>query len=135
MGSLWILLYTGGCLWETSESEDIKTTGLHLEVGIVEEPDETVTISMDLFVGGRWGNRVNLTGDDRWEVNGEPTKSGVVPTSLDRTYEITLIRSDERLSTTVTLPEKPIISQLDPADYVEWNEDLTVYWDPCHQRS
>ena len=128
--ALWLLVFASACHWETSASEDIRSSGLYLDVQIMEESDDVVRMSLNLFVGGRWGNRVILTGEDRWEVNGAPAESGDVFSSADRSYEISLVRSDERLTTTVTLSKRLDITELEPADSVGWNEVLTVYWIP-----
>ena len=130
LGTLWMLVLVSACNWVHSDSEDIKTSGLYLDVQLTEESEGAAYITMSLFVGGRWGNRVFLTGEDHWEVNGEPSESGEVHTSSSRTYEITLVRSDERLSTTVALPEPLVITELEPAEVVSWSETLTVYWTP-----
>lgn len=71
-------------------------------------------------------------GIDRWVVfGGSQAVSGLsakrAPSS-DGIYELTLVRSDEAITTTVQVPERPTISSTTPDALVNDGDQLTIEW-------
>jgi hypothetical protein len=127
-------LGSGGCATTAStRSENVKTSGLYADLDVTHELDHSVTVSASLHVGGRYGTSVTLSGADRWEVNGEafpasdPESTVIAPTS-DSTYNVTFVRSDEQVATTIVAPASPAILSLTP-DQIRSTDKLTITWD------
>ncbi|HLG21018.1 MAG TPA: hypothetical protein VI895_14545 [Bdellovibrionota bacterium] len=127
-------LASGGCATTAStRSENVKTSGLYADLSVTHRPDDSVTVSASLHVGGRYGTSVTLSGVDHWEVNGEafpasdPGSTLIAP-AADSTYNLTFVRSDEQVTTTIVAPANPTILSLTP-DKIRVTDRLTITWD------
>ena len=84
-------------------------------------------------VAERYGTSVTLSGVDHWEVNGEafpasdPGSTLIAP-AADSTYNLTFVRSDEQVTTTIVAPANPTILSLTP-DKIRVTDRLTITWD------
>jgi len=128
------VLASGGCATtESTRSENVKTSGLYADLNVIHRPDDSVTVSASLHVGGRYGTSVELSGADHWDVNGEafpasdPGSTRIAPTA-DNTYNLTFVRSDEQVTTTIVAPANPTILSLTP-DKIRVTDRLTITWD------
>jgi len=122
-------LASGGCAPRT-DSENVETSGLYAILRVTHQLDNAVSLAASLRVGGPTGTKVSLSGADHWEVNGEtfpPQLSHIAPTA-DNTYNLTFVRSDEQVTTTVIVPASPTILGLTP-DKVRYNDRMTIAWD------
>jgi hypothetical protein len=108
----------------------VATSGLYPTLRVTHQLDGAVSLSASLRVGGPTGTKVSLSGADHWEVNGEtfpPHLSHIAPTA-DNTYNLTFVRSNEQVTTTVIVPASPAILSLAP-DQVRSNDRMTIVWD------
>jgi hypothetical protein len=142
---LWIVVLgaglslTGGCA--VVESQDVKTSGMWAHFIIEHYPDDSVVAWAVLRVGGQSGTIIDLMGGDYLECNGTRmteyveaitnfhwNRAVISPDALG-TYEFTLIRPDEEVSTLVTTPALPFIISTDPDVTLTAGTQLEVTWD------
>lgn len=142
---LWIMLQaaglslTGGCA--VAESSDVKTSGMWAHFVIDHHPDDTVVAWAVLRVGGQTGTIIDLVSGDYLECNGTRmteyveaitnfhwNRAVISPDNLG-TYEFTLVRPDEEVSTFVTTPAFPTIISTNPDSTLNAGTYLGITWD------
>lgn len=129
-----------GCT--VSDSTDIKTSGIWAHYTVEHDAANSVTVWGTLRVGGSLGNIVDLTAGEHLEVNGtsmtewvEPFTNyhwsrAVISPTADGVYDIDFVRLEgEVVSSTVVVPDRPMISGLEPANLVVTDDQLTITWD------
>lgn len=126
--SLLILVAASACTY--TDSENVKSSGIYAHYSVVHEVDDRVKIAARYTVGGPLGTVVVLSGEDHLEVDGQAINglSAVRAPSSDGTYDLTLVRSDEAITTTVTVPAKPAISSTTPGTMLRDGDTLTIAW-------
>jgi len=124
-----------------TDSTNVKTSGIWARYTVEHDAHDTVTVRGVLRVGGSTGTIVDLTAGEHLEVNGtnmtewvEPITNyhwsrAVLSPDVDGIYDIDFVRLDELVPSTVVVPDRPLISSLDPADVILSEEVLTIYWD------
>ncbi|MGM0595509.1 MAG: hypothetical protein ACQES9_00565 [Myxococcota bacterium] len=130
--------FIGAC--STTESENVKTSGIWAHYRIVENTDGEIYGYAVLRVGGNTGTMVDLVGDDTVECNGVKLTEYVEPITNyrwnraqvsedpDNLYDFTFYRVDEEVTTTLELPAPPFIETLSATELYD-GDDLTIGWD------
>ena len=125
----------------TTESSNIKTSGIWAHYVIDEYSDgETIAWGV-LRVGGATGTIIDLVGGEYLECNGTRMTEYVEPLTnfhwnraaltqaQDGVYDFTLIRTDEEITSTITGADFPTIDTTTLPDHVYGGEPLEVNWD------
>lgn len=133
------ILGTTAC--STTESENVKTSGIWARFTVEHHPDGDVVCWAVLRVGGGTGTVIELSGGEHIRCNDiqmseyfEPVTNfrwnrAIVPEDLDGIYDFLFVRTDEEINTSIVMPELPLIYDLFPDDVVLEGEALTIYWD------
>lgn len=135
----WATGLASGCT--VVDSEDIKTTSLWAHYWLEQEVDESVVARGEIRVGGPLGTVVDLSGGEHLRVNDvrltewlDPVTNyrwsrGLVPPDPNGRYLVDLVRTDEVLTTTIEMPEVPVILDTFPEEVVQTMDRITVWWD------
>jgi hypothetical protein len=132
-----------GC--STTESENVKTSGIWARFEVDHYWDGEVICWGVLRVGGQSGTMVDLSGGEFLDCNGVLMDEYVEPVTDYRwtraevaedpegIYEFYFDRmNDADVSTIVEVAPAPFIDELVPSDVVYGGEALSVYWDPTY---
>jgi hypothetical protein len=123
------VLQSGACA--RTDSENIRTSGIWATIVVDQERADRVEIDVNLRVGGITGTIIDLSGEDHVTVNGEEIlglHEDIAP-SPDGRYDVTLVRADEQVTTSLVVPAPPTILETIPADEVRIADTLTIEWD------
>ncbi len=133
---LWLV---AGC--ETTDSENVKTSGIWAKFQVDDNGDGTVTAWALLRVGGPTGTVVDLSGGEHVQCNGaalteyfDPITNlhwsrGVIPAAADGLYDFDFVRTDETVSTEITAADPPLIDQVGHGDSWWLGSDEDITWD------
>jgi hypothetical protein len=131
-----LLLVAGTCVCgcKSTDSTDVKTSEIWAFYTAEQTADGQVTVDGTFKEGGVLGTPIRLVEGEHIEVNGvKPAKLTTEVTldpAPDGLYQVVLVRTDERISSTIQMPEAPTILALDPPDgVVKHGGELTITWD------
>lgn len=126
-------LFVAICGCKSTDSTNVKTSGIWVFYTAEQTADGQVTVEGSFWVDGPFGTSVRLADGEHIEVNGVRSSSStkvIVDPSPDGIYTVVLVRTDERIASTIQMPETPTILKLDPPDgVVTSGQDLTITWD------
>jgi hypothetical protein len=129
--ALVLVVGLGACTY--TDSTNVKTGGIWAYYTAEQTDDGQVTVSGSFNVGGPFGTIVTLADGEHIEVNGVAGSSArrvTVDPSADGVYQVDLVRTDGRISSTIQMPAVPTILGLDPPGGVVISPDqLTITWD------
>ncbi|MCD6498630.1 MAG: hypothetical protein J7M25_10075 [Deltaproteobacteria bacterium] len=142
---LWVLAGGAGC--STTDSTNVKTSGIWAHYVVRDNGDGSVDVRAVLRVGGSTGTVVDLTNGEHMEVNGvtltefyDPitnlhwSHATVSDDPMNR-YDFDFIRTDdtgtpiETVSTAVIRPALPVISDVNGGADISYGQDVTITWD------